>query len=237
VAITLDNSASSTGFVSSFETTVSFTIGSGSNRAFLAVLMKYGSGTGDFTSISFNGVSMTALSNVASDRYGNYVRVSSLYLLESSLPTGGAYNFKATSPSDLWNGGCSLFSLAGVSQVAPEATVTAYDNTSNLSSYSNSITTLTNGAWILEAMGVWGSGSLSAFAPASSQTAIHQFPIVSSNPYLGTSYEEKATAGSETNGWSWATSTSNITIHLLASMAPYAAAADTANAPFFGCNF
>ena len=90
--------------------------------------------------------------------------------------------------------------LSGVDQTdmveAVEETATGYS-----SSISDSITTLTDDAWIIAAINLQ---SAYALTPDSGETELNDTDHSDGNlGQFGVSYYEKATAGAETMGWSW----------------------------------
>lgn len=234
MAIAYDNSYGGT-ISSSESVSRSFTIGSGSDRYLIAFL--YGSAATEspckMTSVQYNSSSMTYLGEIVDvSGGGDYNVIQCYYMLHAALPSGGSYNFTCTANASLYVGGVQLLSLSGALQGAPEAT-DLNSTTSGLTSWSNSITTLTDGAWVVDSFTVWNGNTLAANG---GQTERGSTPIVMFGNYNGgISTELQPTAGSETQGWSW-TLTSQILEHYLLSIAPAGAAA-AYNAPFFGTNF
>ena len=216
MAVAYDNQAQAFLYGGSFST--SFTIGTGSNRILFAFFFGVSSTTAGITvsSIAYNGVSMTYLGEVSALSGSEANKILVYYLLESSLPTGGsAYNLTGSLGSSAWIGGVHIMSLSGAKQAAPEVANYFYDITSR-TSWSNSITTLTDNAWIVEATSIYNGYSAS---PSSGQTqrGTNLALYYSYNGCIST--ELKSTAGSETNGWSW-TGNSYINLHVLLSVAP-----------------
>jgi len=109
------------------------------------------------SSVTYNGTSMV-LSIDSSGTSTVFQQACSAYLGESSLPGAGSYNVIAT-----WDFGntdqlLACMSLEGVKDQAPEATA-ANANTSNVSSGSISVTTLTDNAWLVGAINQGTSGT------------------------------------------------------------------------------
>jgi hypothetical protein len=216
MAIAYSNSYSGT--IYSGETVSrSFTVGTGNYRYLLAFLYGYAGSDAacNYTSVQYNGVSMTLAGTIGTNRYGNYCKCSVYYLL---APTSGANNFTCQANASLWNGGVHLLQLSGVEQTAPEATNTNYDNTSSLTSFSSSVTTITNNAWVIDGF-LEVAGTASSLAANSGQTARSSPLSLTSTVGAGLSTELQPTAGSETQGWTWTTS-SNMVVHYLLSLAP-----------------
>lgn len=125
-----------------------------------------------------------------------------------------------------------MLSLSGAYQGAPEAS-SGYTDTTTRTSWSNSITTLTSNAWIVEGLSIWNGSSAS---PSSGQTQRGTNLAMYGNYNGCISTELKASAGAETNGWSW-TSGAYINLHWLLSIAEAGATTAADNAPFFGSFF
>ena len=216
MAIAYDNSLSDTiGTGESYSQ--AFTVGSGSNRYLLAFLWGYAGSDAacDYASVQYNSVSMTLVGTIGTNRYGNYCKCS-VYRL--TAPSSGSNNFTCQANGSLYNGGVHLLALDGVSQSAPEATNTNFNNSSSLTSFSSSVTTLTNNAWVIDGLLQVG-GTASTLAANSGQTARSSPLAVTGTVGAGLSTEIQPTAGSETQGWSW-TGSSNMVIHYLLSLAP-----------------
>lgn len=134
--ITYDNSASyDNGDATGTSITLSFTIGSGSNRILIVAVNHL---TSDTTSgVTYNGVAMTQLGSV-------HEGITLWYMLESQLPTTGAYNIVASFTSS--RPVIVALSLANVYQAAPETPSQNSTDTIDLTTnYSNSWVISVNG--------------------------------------------------------------------------------------------
>ena len=148
MAIAFDAAASSTLYNNSATShTVSLTIGSGSDRmlAGFASFEKSGGETADSaTSVTYNGTNLTFTAesdNTVLDHSEVW------YLGEASLPSAGAYNLVVTWPTRKRSNQISGILMTGVKDQAPEASG-VNNNTSDVSSGSVNITTVTANAWI-----------------------------------------------------------------------------------------
>jgi hypothetical protein len=104
-----------------------------------------------------------------------------------------------------------------------------YDSTTGRTSWSHSITTLTDGAWVCDWFAVWNGNTLAADGGQTERSS----PLsIFGNYNVGQSTELQPTAGSETQGWSW-TLTSQETNHILVSLAPAGATPTEADNLFF----
>ncbi|MBD3345097.1 MAG: hypothetical protein GF401_08560, partial [Chitinivibrionales bacterium] len=225
--------ASSSGSSSSTNTcSWSHTIGSNDNRVLIvgASAADAGEGSTDnqVTSVTYNGTSMTKIADAGpAGGWGEDIEVSLWYAIESSLPaSGGAYTIAVTYSGTNNNNACAAISLYDVAQQAPEAN----NSSSGLSgtpysSFSTSVTTLTDGAWIVDAQtNKKGTGGYNTAVPSTGQQ--NEKEIVNTWAGVGMSTESKATAGSESMGWGSFSTNPELYGHVLAAFAPV-----TNNAP------
>ncbi len=172
------------------------------------------------SSVTFNGVAATAVPNSLISGGGTGIIETQLfYVLNSSLPAPGTYTVQVTFHGSIQGAAVGAVSLFGVNQSAPESVATKVDS-SGADSISTSITTHTNGAWVVDAV---GSGNSGTFTAASGQTL--RWGIASSGSTGASSTKAVATAGATT--LSWTHSGANRLAHSLASFAP--SAGGTAN--------
>ena len=225
--------AVSNGTSTSGDNTWSHTIGSGSNRILLVCVNTFdGFGDGAVNGVTYNGAPMTkavgALITVSAN-----LRAEVWYLLEANLPSTGSYNIVVDC-----NGANSVTSCGGISysnaeQAAPEATNTATSNAST-STYTGSITTVTNDAVIVDSV---CAGTGNSASPTASQT--ERFDAIS-NSQMGGSGNTfvQATAGSKSMTGDFSASTAGYA-HAMVSVAPSGAGPtiEYENAVMHGCNF
>jgi hypothetical protein len=210
--ISFDNVSSTTS--SDNPMTLSHTIGGGTNRLLLVGISAECNEGISVTSVTYNGQPLTKAASVEADT-GTVGTADLWYLLEADLPVAGAYNVEVTT-SGYTSKTVGAISMEGVAQQAPEASNT---NTNVGPEYiSTSITTLTDGAWIVD---VVECGNASAFTPDGGQTERYQLAASSSTGAAST--KEKATAGSTTMGWTSASA--NRLAHVVAAFAPATVAA------------
>jgi hypothetical protein len=135
------------------------------------------------------------------------------YLPEAGLPAAGTYNVEITT-SGYTSKSVGAISMEGVAQQAPEASNT---NTNVGPDYiSTSITTLTDGAWVVD---VVENGNPNSFTPDGGQTERYDQTASSSDGAAST--KEMATAGATSMGWS---ANANRLAHVVAAFAPAALA-------------
>lgn len=138
------------------------------------------------------------------------------HLLGASIPPAGTYTVRIT-----WS--ASTFPLGYVQAgngFAQQAAEVINTSTGALSSFSTSVTTLTDGALIFDAA---GSRDAEAGVTANAgQTVLLNQAGFGSGSYGMGSHESKATAGAESLGWSG--DTTIVFAHAVAAFAPAAAA-------------
>lgn len=188
------------------------TIGGEADRLLVVgVSSEAGSGNYDIDSVSYNSVPMTpAVANsVGSSLYAN---AEIWYMLEAALPAAGTYQVSITTTgADEVHGGA--ISVYGAAQQAPEATAVNDDGEAGWDAISTPITTLTDNAWVFEAV---CSGNVIGWDPASGQDERYDETAGSSSG-AGCSFEVP-TNGPVTQDWDG--NGSNRMTHVLAAFAP-----------------
>ena len=204
--ISFDNVSSTTSTANPM--TLSHTIGGGTARLLVVGISAECNDGITVTGVTYNGQPLTKAASVQADT-GTVGTADLWYLLEADLPAAGAYNVEVTT-SGYTAKSVGAISLAGVAQQAPEASNT---NTNVGPDYiSTSITTLTDGAWVVD---VVEQGNASAFTADGGQTERYQEIAGSSNGAAST--KEMATAGATSMGWS---ASANRLAHVVAAFAP-----------------
>src|SRR5215475_2067141 len=218
-AVTFDSASRTASTTSVSLLSWSHTLGAGTDRyVVIGVACENSSSTdANITSVTFNGVLATPVPN--SKIFGGgtgIIQTQLFYLPNSSLPAPGTYTVRVAFQGAIQGATAGAVSLFGVSQTAPESVATNKD-TRGADSISTSITTHTNGAWVVD---VVGSGNSGTFTAASGQTL--RWGIAASDLESGmtgaSSTTPVATAGATTIGW--AHSGANRLAHSLASLAP-----------------
>ena len=200
---------------SSEDDTLSFyhTVGNYADRILIvgAEAEEPASGNCSVTSVTFNGVALTKIDEaIASD---SYKQCASLWFLLE--PDTGTHDIVITWPQDTDNrsgGGISIYNAA---QQGPEASNTKALSGSP-STITTSLTTLTDGAWVIDAVGSGSKGS--GFSPLESgQTERYDVTAGSSAGAGSTKYV--ASAGLTSMGWA---QNANRLAHVIAAFAPVA---------------
>ncbi len=193
--------------------TYTHTIGSEDNRILtVGVAVEDGSATDcSVTSVTYGGAPLTKITSVnASGSGSTYMCTSLWYLL--SPPTGSASVSVTTAGtvSEIASGSISLYNAA---QQAPESFNT--NTATNQSSISTSLTTITDGSWVIDAM---GSGEEQGFSPGSGQT--ERYDRQGDSMEGAGSTKEIASAGATNISWSNGDTVNRIA-HVVAAFAPY----------------
>lgn len=198
---------------------------SGNNPYLLLFMRPYSTGNnGDvLTSCQFNGVDMTRI-NYTSGGANNSTRYYSYYMAN---PPAGTYNVTATASVTMdggWNATAVVY--AGLKNQAPEATSSVTN--SNNSALSTSVTTVSDGAWVIAGYdGSLGDGSVGTGTLLRYGTNPSKIFESSSNPITnsGTSVTINMSGATTNSNWSnWLS---------VVSLAPYVAAAGPTNLKSF----
>ena len=221
-SINYDAASSDSG--SGSQLTFSHTIGEGSNRLLVvSVSIENGSSGPTVSSITYGAQNLTKIDSVqtGSTTIG---RSELWYALETNLPSAGSYNVEVNVSASVSYLLAGAISLEGVAQQAPEdqntRTVTGTDT------ISTSITTVTNGAWIVDSVHCGEGGSYTA---NSGQTERYDRDSGTSTHTASTL--PKAIAGSTSISWTHSVASANRQTHVVAAFAP---AADCAGSTVAG---
>ena len=196
-AISFDNSSSK--FDSNDNATISWshTIGTDSNRMLIV-----GVGAEDITesdltisSVKYNNVNMTLVAGSTAIVGTTRRKTELYYLLDSGLPSAGNYTVTVIYAGNVSNKNAGAISLTGVAQRAREAVAT-YSNTGQ-SSISTNITTLTDGAWVVDAIVSALPGSFTATGSGMTE----RWDVSASASSGAGSIRPVAWAGQVTVGW------------------------------------
>jgi hypothetical protein len=196
--IVLDNTGG--GYTNSGSNTLTFqhTIGCGSNRLLVVSIAVEGSVTYDINDVTYDGVSLTkGVENAVGS--ATYLNTEIWYMLDAALPAAGTYDIVITTTAGDTtdtNINAGAISVTGAAQGVPEATAVNDDAEAGAATIQTGITTSTDGAWIFDSV---GSGQPRNFTPFDGRTEF--FDIMGASSGGAGTYEEKATAGLETQRW------------------------------------
>lgn len=165
------------------------------------------------TGVTFNGVAMTQANSTNVLSTSVYLCVSLWYILEANLPAAGTYVIGVTTAAASDDITAEATSLAGVKQVAPQATTTNSCTTCS-NALSTSITTALPDEWIVDAIGCGNTGTYTA--TGTNQTARASVGALSSGSAVATTVT--TAAGLQTV--SWTHSAANRMADVLASFIP-----------------
>ena len=176
--------------------TFSHTIGGGSNRILVVgVSIETCNPYETVSSITYGGKTLTYL-NSAQVTSSNACRgrVELYYLLEADMPGAGPFNVVVTATGWCDALAAGATSLRGVAQQAPEVSNTNANDAQT--SISTNITTLTDGAWLVDAV---HSGNPDTFTANSGQNV--RYDQASSTSEVAGSTLLVASAGNVSLGW------------------------------------
>ena len=176
--------------------TFSHTIGGGSNRILVVgVSIETCNPYETVSSITYGGKTLTYL-NSAQVTSSNACRgrVELYYLLEADMPGAGPFNVEVNATGSCDALAAGAISLTGVAQQAPEVSNTNANDAQT--SISTNITTLTDGAWLVDAV---HSGNPGTFTANSGQNV--RYDQASSTSEVAGSTLLVASAGNVSLGW------------------------------------
>jgi len=212
--ITFDN-ASSSSVQYSNSLTFGHTIGNGSNRILVVTAsIEHCDPYPAVTGITYNGQALAKADSaqvISSNLCAG--RAELWYILEANLPAAGAYNVVISlsgSPDQLLAG---ALSLENVAQQAPEASNTSTNESTNY--ISANITTLTDGAWLIDSVHCGNDGS---YSPDGGQSEQYDITGAGYTSRHAVSTKEVASAGATTMGQTH--SSSNRQAYVAAAFAP-----------------
>ena len=215
-AIVFDAASSNFNSTQGATLTISHTVGNpNANRILIvgAESEEPTSGNCSVTGVTFSGVALTKINEaIASDSYMQCVSLR--YLLS---PAAGTHDIVITWPQHTDNrsgGGISIYNAA---QQGPEASNTKALSGSP-SSITTSLTTLTAGAWVVDAVGSGNKGS--GFTPLESGQT-ERYDVQASSSAGAGSTKHVATAGLTSMGWAQG---ANRMAHAIAAFAPFSSA-------------
>jgi polygalacturonase len=177
------------------------TLASGTNRVVIIEVASNnasttcGAGTvQSVSSVTFNGVAATAVPNsIACNHSSTLVAQTQLFYLTETLPASGSYAVSVKTTGTTSGIEAGVIALNGVAQGAPEAL--AINSTTGSTTISTSITTKTNGAWVVD---VFGNGGASTTTAGSGQT--QQWNLKGNATGAGSTVA-MSTAGARTMSW------------------------------------
>jgi hypothetical protein len=191
--IQFDAASSATSGGSSGPTlTWSHTVANQSNRVLIVGVQTEGSSSIQPTSVTYNGAAMTNVGQAEATSSGIFQDVSQWYLI---APAVGTANVVVTWPSAVTDQTAGAIGLYGVAQQSPEASATSFNNSG---ATTTDITTLTDGAWVVD---MFGSGQdLGDLSPGSGQTQRYT-QSSSATTSGGGSTKSVASAGATSMTW------------------------------------
>jgi hypothetical protein len=165
------------------------------------------------SSITYNGQTLTEIDSVEVSSSGTMGRVELWYLLEADLPGSGSYNVVVTLSQATNELTAGAISLTDVAQQAPEASNT--NSNVGQDTISSNITTLTDGAWLVDV--VHCGEESGGFAANGGQS--ERYDRVTGSSEGAGSTKPVAGAGATSAGWTFNTGANRLA-HVVAAFAP-----------------
>ena len=217
-AITFD--AASTGSAANPSSSVawSHTVGSGNDRMLVVGVVAEHNADQYATTVTYGTQSLTKVTGSAATGSGTPLNATELWYLPA--PNVGTAAITITFASSQSNGAeCGAVSLFGVKQSAPEA-VAIDTGAATGTTYSLAITTLTNGAWLVDVVN-HGSGNAANTINTTSTGMTRRWNSAAGGQLVGAcATREVATAGAVTDTWSTSTGTSSRKAQSIAAFTP-----------------
>ena len=180
--------------------TATHTLLSGSNRISWCAV-----GTENANSIAsatFGGVAATALTEKVYP--AGAVRVRLFYVLNASLPADGARDWVVTFSGNVTYAAMACGTIQDAYQGAPEATA---NGNNTVSPVTDSITTLTEKAWIISVTNCLSTAVFTTYGAG--QTERYSAKTANNQSCVAVTYEEKAIAGADTQSFTNAGTANN----------------------------
>ena len=203
--IVFDNASFGGGEADGAFDTFSHTIGGGAERMLVVGIgREEGVGTMQELSVTYGGAAMTNIAGAAGRVLTGAIQWTDLYWLDDSgLPAAGAHDVVISGNHELSEQFTAVgaISLENVAQGAPEATANAADaESAGLEDMSAEITTLTDGAWIVDVLGS-GFGGTDGTQTRTPTVQTERGTIEAGSNAIVMSTLEVATAGPTTVGY------------------------------------
>ncbi len=194
----------------------SHTIGSGENRILIVGVGCEDQTPGDMgvSSVTYNGVAMDFVAGSSVSVGSSYYQKTDMYyMLDDDLPSAGTYTVIVTHAGTVNDRSGGAISLTGVAQAAREAVAT--NSNSSSSTISTDITTLTDGAWLVDVVGCGNPGSFSTDAAGMTE----RWDVEASSSSTAGATKPVASAGLATMAWQHSSSGLRLA-HSVAAFAP-----------------
>lgn len=198
----------------------SHTLGTGKNRVLVVGLAAEDGILADLviSSVTFNGAAMHPVPNSTAIA-GSSTRMQTVlyYMLENELPTAGTYTVEAVYAGEVSDRIGGAVSLKNVDQAVPAVAAT----NANLSSrtIATSVTTLIDGAWIVDMVGCGNGGSFAALE--SGRAELFDCDAAASSSSAG-AVTPAGLAGTKTLSWRHSDAAAPRLTHSLAVFSPAA---------------
>ena len=197
----------------------SHTIGGGQNRILIVGLGAEDTLEADLviSSVKYNGIDMTLVAGSSSLGGTSSTRRKTelYYTLNANLPSAGTYTVTVTYAGSVSNKNAGAISLTGAAQQAREAV--AINSNIDQNNISTNITTLTSGAWVVDAIVSGNAGSFTATGTSMTE----RWDVSANSSSAAGCTRPVPTAGLVTISWQHSTGASgNRIAHSVAAFAP-----------------
>ena len=213
MAIVFDAASANTASSQANSLSVTHTIGNSSNRILIVGAESEDSPGGNCSvvSVTFNGTALTKINEaIASSFFTGHIQCVSLWYLLA--PDIGTHGIVITWPENTDNRSAGGISIYNAAQQGPEAS-NATSLTGNPTTIFTALTTSTNGAWAIDAV---GSGMPGAFTPLE-PGQIERYEVQAFGSAGAGSTRHVPTAGATSMAWS---QNANRMAHVVAAFAP-----------------
>ncbi|MFW6155499.1 MAG: PKD domain-containing protein, partial [Planctomycetota bacterium] len=194
------------------------TIGAGDDRLLVVGVENEDEVAADMvvSAVTYDGIAMTLVDGSQATVGSSTMNNTALYyLLDADLPAAGAYTVEVTYAGVNTRHCAGAISLANVAQQAAEAVATNADGSA--SSISTSITTLTDGAWVIDAVQSGHPSPVSVDAPY----MLERYMTSGSGGQTGAGATQRVpTAGQATMAWDYEGADYARMAHSVAAFAP-----------------
>ncbi len=192
--------------------TFQHTVGSGGNRLLVVTVgLERDPGEDTVFDVTYSGQDLTKIRGEIAEPGGTEAHAELWYLLNPPSGTADVVVTTSYGSGNVRDLHAGAISLEGVAQQAPEAN--AGNNLIGAGPISTNITTVSDGAWLVDAV---TSGNTGYFTPNSGQTEQHDLSNTTSSHAAGT--REVATAGATAEQWTH--DGANRLAHAVATFAP-----------------
>lgn len=154
----------------------------------------------NITSVTYGGVAMEEVPNTGVETGAGFKLFTKLfYMMDAGLPAGGAHDVVVTLDANAEDITAGAVSLVGVKQQPPEASAAYSLNGGVPTTITNSITTVSDNAWIVDIIGTGNQATIYAPDPATGN--VQRWNIAAVSSLSAGSTKAAGVAGEIAMGW------------------------------------